>query len=366
MPDGDILIVGGGPAGLSTWLHLHKKDLALAARTLLIERAVYPRQKLCGGGVTRWADLTLGRLRLKIDVPAVPIHTVECRFGGDSYYFRQPNVFRVVRRHEFDHALAQAAIKRGLQLYENEGFDRFERVDDGLLVQTNRRTLKVRALVAADGAKSSVRAKMYLPEKARVSRLIEVVTPVDARRCREFTNHTAVLDFTAVAEGLQGYVWDFPCLEAGAACLNRGVFDSRVHPDRERADLKAIFGQALQQRQVDLSSQNWQGHPERWFAEEGIFSQPNILLVGDAAGVEPAFGEGIAQALAYGDVAANCLVEAFRRRDFSFVDYRSRLLAHPLGQSLKFQTQLARKLYRGGPTAVAHCRRLLSRWLTPA
>ncbi|MCB0166043.1 MAG: NAD(P)/FAD-dependent oxidoreductase, partial [Anaerolineae bacterium] len=317
------------------------------------------------GGVTRWADVTLGRLRLKIDVPAVPIHTVELHFGGDPYYFRRPNIFRVVRRHEFDHALAQAAVKRGLRLFEDESFSGFERVDDGLRVQTSRRTIQVRALVAADGAKSSVRAKMRLPEKARVSRLMEVVTPVDARRCREFIHQTAVLDFAPVAEGLQGYVWDFPCLEAGAACLNRGIFDSRVHPERRRADLKAIFGQALQQRHVDLSPPNWQGHPERWFAADGIFSQPNILLVGDAAGVEPAFGEGIAQALAYGAVAADCLVEAFRRRDFSFAGYRSHLLAHPLGQSLTFQTQLAQKLYRGGPQAVAHCRRLLSRWLSP-
>ena len=55
----DIVIVGGGPAGLSTWLHLHSEDPRLAARTLLIEKAVYPRDKLCGGGVVPQADQVL-------------------------------------------------------------------------------------------------------------------------------------------------------------------------------------------------------------------------------------------------------------------------------------------------------------------
>ena len=51
--DYDVMIVGGGPAGISTWLHLHKRNPALAARTILIDKAVYPRQKLCGGGCHR-------------------------------------------------------------------------------------------------------------------------------------------------------------------------------------------------------------------------------------------------------------------------------------------------------------------------
>ncbi|MCB0191478.1 MAG: FAD-dependent monooxygenase [Anaerolineae bacterium] len=361
----DVLIVGGGPAGLSTWLHLHQKAPVLAARSIVIEKATYPRQKLCGGGVTRRADLTLGRLRIKIDVPAIPVHTVEVRFGSDTYYLRQRNIFRVVRRHEFDHALALSAIKRGLRLSENEHFCDFERVTDGVLVQTSRRVLKVRALVAADGAKSVVRAKMRLSDKTRMSRLLEVVTPIDVRGSERVTKNVAVLDFTSVAENLQGYVWDFPCIEAGVPCVNRGVFDSRVYPNNERADLKSIFSQALQQRQVDRPPQSWQGHPERWFSEKGIYSQANILLAGDAAGVEPAFGEGIAQALGYGDVAATTLMNAFHHQDFSFDDYRARLLAHPLGQSLKFQTRLAKKLYREGPDALAHAKKLLARWLSP-
>lgn len=347
--DYEVMIVGGGPAGISTWLHLHKHDPALAARTLLIEKQAYPRDKLCGGGVTRPADLVLARLRARIDVPSVPIHNVELRFRGRSYVWHQPNIFRVVRRHEFDHALAGVAVGRGLNLHEREAFRGFEPLPDGLLVETSRGQYKVRALVGADGARSVVRSKMDLDEKPRVSRLIEILTPADAQRDPEFVDNKAVFDFTPVLDGLQGYVWDFPCLEDGAPAMNRGVFDSRVQPARPRADLKGIFAGALQARDAYRETQPWAGHPERWFSARGVFARPHVLLAGDAAGVEPAMGEGISHALQYGEVVAATLSHACQRNDFSFTDYRERLLAHPLGQSLRFKVRLARLMYAGWP-----------------
>jgi flavin-dependent dehydrogenase len=49
----DVVIVGSGPAGLSTALHLLQKDARWGGRVLLLERTAHPRPKLCGGGVTR-------------------------------------------------------------------------------------------------------------------------------------------------------------------------------------------------------------------------------------------------------------------------------------------------------------------------
>jgi len=59
------------------------------------------------------------------------------------------------------------------------------------------------------------------------------------------------------------------------------------------------------------------GHPIHCFSPRNRFSMPRLLLVGDAAGVDPLFGEGIAPALAYGQVAAAALMEAFTQADFS-------------------------------------------------
>ena len=68
----DILIIGSGPAGLSTALHLQQMAPALAQKTLILEKASHPRQKLCGGGVLPDGDIVLRGLGLDIsEVPQV-------------------------------------------------------------------------------------------------------------------------------------------------------------------------------------------------------------------------------------------------------------------------------------------------------
>jgi flavin-dependent dehydrogenase len=361
--DADIVIVGGGPAGLSTWLHLRELAPELAARTILLERDTYPREKLCGGGVTPLADALLRGLGIETACPSVPIDTIEFRFGERRHYFRRRNAFRVVRRHEFDHELATVAVSRGLQLHQDEAFDSLERAPGGLSVRTNRREYQVRVLVGADGVYSAVRQGMGLDDASRIARLIEILTPADAQADPEFAAQTAVFDFSAVVDGLQGYLWHFPCLEKGAAAMNRGICDTRIYPDRPRADLKALFGRELLARGVRFDASSWAGHPVRWFSEEGIFAQPNIVLAGDAAGIDPALGEGICQSLDYGDLVANALIDAFDRDAFRFDDYKERLLSHPLGQSLRLRTGLAKDMYAGGATPLDKLQAMLVRWL---
>jgi len=348
----DIIIVGSGPAGVSTWLHLHRLDPALAERTLVLEKARHPRPKLCAGGVMRTADAVLARLRIRIDTPAVPIHAVEFRYHGRRFYWRRRNYFRVVRRHEFDAALVAVARQRGMRLHEMETFRRLQRDGDGLWVETNQRSYRTRALVAADGANSAVRLGLGLRETTRLARLIEILTPTDASRAPEFGQNMAVFDLSGWDQGLQGYVWDFPCWENGHAAISRGIYDSRVYTRRPRADLKQLFRSALEARGALHPDQPWQGHPERWFDPRATFAQPHVLLVGDAAGVDPFAGEGISFALQYGEVAARELVAAFETGDFTFSRYRQHVLAHPMGKDLRLRRRLARLTYRGWPALV--------------
>ncbi|MCB9160245.1 MAG: hypothetical protein H6644_10360 [Caldilineaceae bacterium] len=84
----------------------------------------------------------------------------------------------------------------------------------------------------------------------------------------------------------------------------------------------------------------------RWFNRTAEFSRPHVLLVGDAAGVDALFAEGISYALEYGQLAAASIVQAFAQRDFSFAGYREQLFRHRLSRSLARRAQVARRLYR--------------------
>jgi len=89
-----------------------------------------------------------------------------------------------------------------------------------------------------------------------------------------------------------------------------------------------------------------EGHPIRWFHPSSRFSAHRVLLVGDAAGIDPLWGEGISFSLGYGQVAASAIVHAFGRNDFSFSSYREQVLEHEMGKALITRLQSADRLYR--------------------
>jgi flavin-dependent dehydrogenase len=127
--------------------------------------------------------------------------------------------------------------------------------------------------------------------------------------------------------------------------MNRGLFDSRARPERPKADLKQTLRDSLAARGRDLDDYELKGHPIRWWSSQAQLSQPHVILVGDAAGTDPLFGEGISFALGYGEVAAAAIDDAFARQEFSFATYGERVRQHPLFVQLRIRTRLARFAY---------------------
>ncbi|MCI0397144.1 MAG: NAD(P)/FAD-dependent oxidoreductase [Chloroflexi bacterium] len=353
MEEVDVLIVGSGPAGSSTALHLVWADPAWAGRIVVVDKAVHPREKLCGGGVTHLGQNVLARLGLAFEPVNFPVRQVKLVYQDQSYTFQGNPVFRIVRRDEFDHWLVRTAEKWGVRVRQGEKVKEVIPHDEYVEVITDQTTFHARVVVAADGSRSTVRQKLKWDDESRVARLLEVLTPEEAHKQPEFRDGVAVFDFTQMAAGLQGYYWDFPSLVKGKPMMNRGVFDSRARPERPKADLVGELRQAMAGRGRDLDEYELKGHPIRWFDKNGRFAMPRIILAGDAAGADPLMGEGISFALGYGDVAAAAIIDAFARQEFSFADYRKRILRHPLLRQLPMRVWLARLAYlRGYPWLV--------------
>ena len=117
--------------------------------------------------------------------------------------------------------------------------------------------------------------------------------PEQAEALPEFQAGIAVFDFSPMQTGLQGYYWDFPSLVNGQPVMNRGVFDSRIRPERKRVSLPETLRGQMRQRQRRLNEYPLKGHPIHWFDRQGQFARERILLAGDAAGADPLLGEGI-------------------------------------------------------------------------
>jgi flavin-dependent dehydrogenase len=127
--DRDIIIVGAGPAGLSTGMHLAQLAPELAQRTLILERECHPRPKLCAGGIVPGAEAWLQKLGLDLsEVPSVDGREVHFLFGGRGF---------VVRRAEFDAWLADQARAQGLALHEDTPVRRVRRLADIVEVETD-------------------------------------------------------------------------------------------------------------------------------------------------------------------------------------------------------------------------------------
>ncbi len=372
-----IMIVGAGPAGISTWLHLQKVVPQLARRSIVLEKAVFPRDKLCGGGVCIWAADVLANLRVDLNVPSLYVSGLEFRFGQEIDRLHHNNYFRIVQRVDFDHALARAAVNRGLELHEDEMLIDILRTRKKLIVTTNKGKYAVQALVGADGAFSAVRKKMISSRKHHLAPTLQIFAAVDSRYDDEFNGKKAVVDLSPIDEGLQGYVWHVPCLKGKAPSIAHGIVDFRVWPHRPRADMKKIFGRELERLNIHRGPETWSSHPIPWHSEDDILSKPNVILVGDAAGIEPAFGGGIHLSLSYGEVAAQAIIDSFQTSDFSFRDYTQRIQSHQVGRHISKCTRLARAMYGGKmnpldgarevfapePDSSAMMRELLSRYL---
>ncbi|MDW7991729.1 MAG: NAD(P)/FAD-dependent oxidoreductase [Anaerolineae bacterium] len=349
MENYDVIIIGAGPAGISTALHLQQIAPELASRTLILEKAQHPRLKPCAGGILPDGIHVLRDLGLDCnEVPHVRAVVANFQFEGRGVAAtaRDESIaFIVVYRPELDAWLVQKARERGLNIREKVPVQQVLPRESGVEVVTPDQVFRAQVVVGADGAHSVVR-RAVSKRRPRFARTILLWVPPSP--CSSHQPDQAYFEFSCIAKGIPGYVWDFPVELEGRPMRCWGVYTVSQSADGMRNVLQEIMAE----HGYRLEEHRLYGGIIPQFAPEGPFAAPRALLVGDAAGVDPFYGEGIAPALGYGRLAALAIADAFARGDFSFQNYRYALLGSELGKTLRWRLFATQTVYRFSSPAV--------------
>jgi menaquinone-9 beta-reductase len=337
--EADVIVVGAGPAGSATAYHLAQAGLDV----LLLEKSTFPREKVCGDGLTPRAVKALVRLGVDLSAPGwVRNKGLRIYGGGVRLELPWPELasypdFGLVRtRFDFDEILAERAVKAGARLLQNTNViapvvdERSSRItgvaaknDDGEV------TFSAPLVVAADGNSSRLSLGMGL--RKRDDRPIGVAV----RRYYQSPRHDddyleSWLELWDGDRLLPGYGWIFG---VGDGTSNVGLGLLNTSKSFQNTDYREML-------------KRWTtSMPSEWcFGEEhatgpirgaalpmGFNRQPHytkgLLLVGDAGGmINPFNGEGIAYALESGELAADAIVQALARptsaqRERALYDY---------------------------------------------
>lgn len=309
----DVVVVGGGPAGSSFVRTL--RDVEPDATVLLIDKAHFPRDKVCGDALTHSSCPLVQEIfpELRGRIPTRSFtRRYTLRYPNGRTFSRDDQELDVIPRRELDVLLWEAALHDGVTVAEGT------RVVDvqqsagrvtGVVVEREGERLEIEAglVVAADGSGSLVRRRTRTaPEAAPYTAVRQYVRGIPP------TEDGLIF---IVDPDHFGYFWIFPIAGESEWSANIGWFGFRRHVGQPKKRLEAFLADdpavraylgdgrregsvkafplnvATQRRgRIELTNRVW---------------GPGFLLLGDAASViHPFTGEGIAFALHSGRRAA--------------------------------------------------------------
>ena len=336
----DVAIIGGGPAGTSTALHLVRAHGIRADRVLVLDKARFPRDKPCAGAISQLGVDALTAIGLRVTVPFVQMRGVRVIAEGVvGETLCEMGI--VVRRVEFDAQLVDDARRGGVEIREDETLRAVDRISGGFRLTTTGGTTTTRLLAACDGAGSTTRKLLGFREPARMGHLYVLETaplPSDTGTSRGLID----FDLSILEDGLQGYYWDFPTIIDGRPHVSRGIYHANIEPSR---DVKATLGRALARRGIDIAKVKLRPFSTRPYVRTSVVAQDGVVLVGEAAGIDQTTGEGIAQAIVMGAIAARHLARALRTGGTSFDAYAREVRVSTIGRHMLQGAWLARRVY---------------------
>jgi geranylgeranyl reductase family protein len=292
----DVAIVGAGPAGSTAAYRL----AAAGARVLLVDKAVFPRDKPCGGGVTgRAAQL----LPFSIE-PVVEdrVDRLECRLGYRRRFERRARrpLALMTQRSRLDHFLFQQAAAAGADA--RDGVKVADIRPDTLTVDGEE--VHARVVIGADGCNGPSGRALGLAEGVMHGVALEANVPYDAVP-RERYGGRMVLELGVVRGG---YAWVFPKGDH----VNVGVGGYAVEGPRLRLHLRRL----CEAHGIDPeTATGLRGYRLPMRTPESRLARGTAAVIGDAAGlVDPFTGDGMFEAFLSSQLVAEAALEVLAGR----------------------------------------------------
>lgn len=305
----DAIIVGAGPAGALTAAKL----AAGGAKVLLVDKADFPRQKVCGSCLSAGALNSLqsaGLTDVIDELGAVDLHHLQ--IYAAHHKFKIPlGRSKALSRKTLDSLLVQYATRCGATFLPDTAaaiFESFsELVTVGLKSRTSDRKVQAKIAIAADGiGGTSLHGRRDLESRIAPRSKVGVGTTLDW----ELPLEPGVIH---MAYGSGGYV--------GAVTLENGGTDIAAAMDpqfiRESGAAEAAVIRILREARLDVPTEitgvHWQGTVPLTRTRKKIASR-RLFVIGDSASyVEPFTGEGIAWALNCAEVITPIALEAIQK-----------------------------------------------------
>lgn len=327
----DVIIAGGGPAGSSCSTFLSKKGL----KVLLLEKAVFPRDKVCGDAISGKSISVIRELGLEDQLEKNPHGKV----SGVTISSPNGSILKIPipkksgkkgkgycsKRKVFDNILFQNTLKqKNVTAIQNFSVtdlimeDGYAKGVKGIDLKTNeQKEFKSKIVVGADGSHSIVATKLGVNKVDNN----HYVTAIRAYYSG-VTGMDGTIEIHFVDELLPGYFWIFP-LEDGHANVGAGMLFSEMKKRNVKLTdsmFKAIkenkfFKERFKNAKLEEPVRGWTlplGSKHRKSAFNGA------VLLGDAASlIDPFTGEGIGNALVSAKLASETISQAINEFNYS-------------------------------------------------